>query len=320
MPTLTIFLCTHNRAQYLAKAIDSILTQSFKDFQLIILDNASQDGTQVLVNRYADDRIVYYRNETNIGALANANKALELGKSLDTEFIGLFHDDDIMLPTMLESEIEVFRTHEDVILVATNSEYIDEDDKCIRKKGVQIGHDVTFRRNEYIESFFRYKISLPTPGVMIRRSIILENNYCLRPDIGPAADNYLWFEMNLLDKKLYLINQPLLKYRIHPYQDSKINYFEMEFGLIRGTFEFLGRNNLQYLSPIVRRSATKEIVKSLARRRCLNRLSKEAYLEIYNRFLSNNLIEKKGSILDKIHSFIAFNIPELLRPLYKLKK
>jgi len=320
MPILAIFLCTFNRSHYLAKAIDSILAQSFKDYQLFILDNASTDDTQKVINKYADNRIEYLRNATNIGALANGNKAFELCRFIDTEFISFFHDDDIMMPTMLEAQLEIFRSIKEVILVTINNSHIDSNDSIIRNRALQISRDAMFDRYEYIKCFFKNRMSLPTPGAMIRRSVILENDFQLRPEIGPAADNYLWFEMNLLDKKLYLIHQPLLKYRIHPYQDSKINYYEMEFGFIRGTLEFLRKNDLQCLLPIVKKYATKEIMRSLARNRCLKDLDKEGYLNIYNRFLSNNLIEEKRSMLDKMHSYLAFNSPELLRPIYKVKK
>ena len=160
MPILTIFLGTYNRAHYLAKSIESILAQTFKEYQLIILDNASTDDTQKVIIKYADNRMVCLRNETNIGALANGNRALELCKCINTEFISFFHDDDIMMPTMLESQIRIFRFNKDVILATTNNIHIDENDNFIRKNGIQIRRDIIFNRYKYIECFFKYNISL----------------------------------------------------------------------------------------------------------------------------------------------------------------
>ena len=89
---VTVAIPTYNRAHYLPEAIESVLAQTFQDFELLILDNASTDNTPELVKSFKDERIRYVRNQTNIGMFGNCNKALELARG---EYVIIFHDDDI---------------------------------------------------------------------------------------------------------------------------------------------------------------------------------------------------------------------------------
>ena len=101
-PRVSIGLPVYNAERFLEQALDGILAQTYIDFELVICDNASTDGTQAICQRYAalDPRIKYHRNPQNIGVSRNFNRAFEL--SCGEYFKWCCHD-DIPAPTFLEN-------------------------------------------------------------------------------------------------------------------------------------------------------------------------------------------------------------------------
>jgi glycosyltransferase involved in cell wall biosynthesis len=115
----------YNGARYLALTIDSILAQTFGDFELLISDNASTDGTEEICRRYAarDSRIRYVRNLTNLGAARNYNQAFELAQGRYFKWNG--HDDPLA-PQFLERCVEVLDRDPGVVLCFSRNRAIDE--------------------------------------------------------------------------------------------------------------------------------------------------------------------------------------------------
>jgi len=100
---LTVAIPTWNRAKLLKRAINSILCQTFKDYELIVIDNASNDETKSVVLSLNKD-VHYIRNDSNLGIINNWNKCIEVARG---KYLNIFHDDDIMLPNFLEKSISV---------------------------------------------------------------------------------------------------------------------------------------------------------------------------------------------------------------------
>ena len=132
-PRVSIGLPVYNGEQYLPAALDSILSQDYNDFELIISDNASTDSTQDICRRYAarDSRIRYYGKEANIGASGNFNCLVELARG---EFFKWAAHDDVHLPGFLRRCVEIIeQAPAKVILVAPKAEVIDEHGKTLYK-------------------------------------------------------------------------------------------------------------------------------------------------------------------------------------------
>lgn len=98
-PRFTVLVPTHNRADLLPRALRSVLSQSFSDFELLVVDDASTDATQQTVAAIADPRIVYHRRQVNGGAAAARNTGIDLARG---ELLALLDDDDEYLPGFLE--------------------------------------------------------------------------------------------------------------------------------------------------------------------------------------------------------------------------
>jgi glycosyltransferase involved in cell wall biosynthesis len=128
VPQVSIGLTVYNSERYLADGLESLLSQRFEDFELIISDNASTDGTEDICLQYAsrDDRIRYVRNRVNVGIVGNFNQAFRLSSG---EFFKWAAYDDICGPHLLGRCVEVLERDPGVVLVYPRVATIDDDGK-----------------------------------------------------------------------------------------------------------------------------------------------------------------------------------------------
>src|SRR3990170_1950083 len=89
LPTVSLCVPTFNRAQALGRTLESLLRQTFTDFELVVVDNASSDDTTNVVRNFRDPRIRYYRTPTNLGLYPNWNRCLDLARG---EYVAVYHD------------------------------------------------------------------------------------------------------------------------------------------------------------------------------------------------------------------------------------
>ena len=137
-PRVSVGLPVYNGAGFLAGAIESLLAQTFTDFELILSDNASTDSTQQIGLAYAakDARVRYHRNETNIGASGNHNRTIELCRG---EYFLWFGHDDLCAPTYLARCVEVLDRDPGLVLVSTRITDVDETGSAMVNENVQRG-------------------------------------------------------------------------------------------------------------------------------------------------------------------------------------
>ena len=103
MARITIAIPTHNRPRFLIRAVDSVLRQTYSDFELLILDNASEDRRWRRRQAFRDPRVRYISHRRNIGVVANWNAAVATSSC---DAISIFHDDDVMSPRFIERIVE----------------------------------------------------------------------------------------------------------------------------------------------------------------------------------------------------------------------
>lgn len=219
-PRLSIGLPVYNGENYLAAALDSMLGQGFDDFELIICDNASSDGTAEICRVFgaADPRIHYHRNESNLGAAGNYNRTLELARG---EYFKWASHDDICLQGFLEKCVEVLDSRPDVVLCHSRSEGIGSRGEVKGYYGQELAFDAAKPAQRFWPVISRPHVCIAVFGVM-RRDVLLRT---IRHGDWVGADRNLLAELSL-HGKIKLLPEFLFQRREHP--EASIHKFEDE--------------------------------------------------------------------------------------------
>lgn len=125
MPIVSIGMPVYNGQRFLGQTLDSLLSQTFRDFEIVISDNASTDDTEAICRYYAarEPRVRYFRNSTNLGAVKNYNRTFRLSSGTYFRWHG---DDDLLEPTYLEKCVAVLDRDPSVVLCHSRTRLIDE--------------------------------------------------------------------------------------------------------------------------------------------------------------------------------------------------
>ena len=136
-PRLSIGLPVYNGEKFLKEAIDSLLAQTFEDFELIISDNASTDKTEEICRAYAekDQRIRYYRNDKNIGCARNFDRVFKLSSG---EYFKWAAYDDLHAPDFIEKCVEVLDQDPTIILCHSQTYFIDEEGSFLQNYDIKL--------------------------------------------------------------------------------------------------------------------------------------------------------------------------------------
>lgn len=215
-PRVSVCVPTYNRSSYLRQAMDSVLKQTFGDFELLVVDNASTDDTATVVSGYRNPRVRYHCNESNLGMVGNWNKCLELARG---EFIAILHDDDLWLPRFLEHMVAALDSNPEAGFAYCPCYFVDE-------VGTHIGEaSRTFSTDCYIESRTLFGMlvqrsgGFSNPGVLVRRrcyaAVGLYDDTLIQ-----CADWDMWLRLSFRFDAAY-IAEPLTCYRMHTNSISK---------------------------------------------------------------------------------------------------
>ena len=208
MPRVSVILPAYNAEAYLKEAIDSILNQTFPDFQLIVINDCSADGTEEIIRQYADPRLVPVKNEKNLGIAATLNRGLSLAQG---DYIARMDADDISLPHRLERQVAYLDTHPDIAVLGTNVETFDENGPLCT------GWSSTDPAQMKADLFF--SCGLAHPSVMMRKSVIQAlGGY--DPEFEGLEDYELWFRV-ARSHGVTTLPEVLFRYRVHSGQVTK---------------------------------------------------------------------------------------------------
>lgn len=243
---VTIALITYNRPNYLFKAINGILNQTFTDFEFLILDNGSTSETKEVISQFKDKRIKYIRSEQNQRSFVNIAFREALG-----EYLLITHDDDIMLPDLLIKQVDIMDHYSDSIVVSCNACYIDENDKITNNNILHLKYLKIFKKHQYINHFLQGKNGIICPTALLRKEYFVNQKLYFELSVGPAADNFLWIKSNLSNKSLLILPDVLYKYRVHSNQDSNNHELEINEQLNEAVAILLKEENLAKNFPLL---------------------------------------------------------------------
>lgn len=202
-PEISVIMPVYNASKYLAEAIESILNQTFTNFEFIILNDKSTDESLEIIKKYSliDSRIVIVNQEENIGPALIRNKGFKLAKG---NFIALMDADDISYSNRFEKQLDVFKYKTQIGVCGS----------WFLKFGENITNELIKHYENHIDLKFNFLIEcyIGNPTIMLRKNIIDDNLF--KTEFVPMEDYELW--SRLIDKThFYNIQEPLLKYRWH---------------------------------------------------------------------------------------------------------
>ncbi|MBW4459961.1 MAG: glycosyltransferase family 2 protein [Nodosilinea sp. WJT8-NPBG4] len=212
VPKLSIGLPLYNGDIFLGQALDSILSQTFVDFELIISDNASTDQTEAICRNYLakDSRIHYIRNQENLGASGNFNQVFILSSG---EYFKWIAHDDLHDPNFLEKCFQVLEQDPSIVLAYSKATTIDPNGKTIRKGwgcGAELSSILPHQR--FRESLLPLKQPIPLPIFGVIRASVLRSTHLMAG--YPDCDCALLAELSLYGR-FHEISEPLFSQREH---------------------------------------------------------------------------------------------------------
>ncbi|WGV27383.1 glycosyltransferase family 2 protein [Halotia branconii] len=214
-PRLSIGLPVYNGEKFLKEAIDSLLAQTFEDFELVISDNASTDKTEEICRAYVnqDKRIRYYRNEKNLGCARNFNRVFELSSG---EYFKWAAYDDLHAPEFISKCIEVLDQDPGIILCYSQIYFIDEHGKFLQNYDIQLQVDSP-KPHERFHELLAKNLCYQSYGV-VRASALKKI-----PPMGSyaLADGILLLRLGILGR-FYEIPEYLFFARYHPQQSMSM--------------------------------------------------------------------------------------------------
>lgn len=225
-PALSVIMPAFNAGRFLAPAIESVLNQSWTDFEFIIVDDASTDGTRERIEEFAarDPRIVNRPNVQNMGVTRTLNRAIELARA---DWIARMDADDLSLPQRFERQMAVVRANPDVGLVTCPFEVIDEQDRLIPG-----WRGICFQQ-ELLPFFLLFYNRLNAHGQVLYSTQLVRSLGGYRERYLRSEATELWIRM-VRAAPWAVVREPLYAWRsANPNSVTKLNTFRYaEFSLI----------------------------------------------------------------------------------------
>ena len=214
-PRVSVIMPSYNYEMYVSEQIQSILDQTFSDFEFLIIENGSTDFSLERIKKFDDPRIklsIYWKNSRNV--------VNDLFKKARGEFVALVHADDVCLPDKLEKQVAFLDGHPEAGAVFTYAQIIDGEGRETRDP---FNHNLQPNRTRYewLNYLFNKGCSLFMPSLMIRKDIY-DKVGPLAPWFGRTCDFDYWIRL-CLGHDIHIIQEKLLKYRLHGKNDGAVS-------------------------------------------------------------------------------------------------
>lgn len=204
--SISVILPLYNAQDFVKEAIESVLNQTFRDFELIIINDGSTDNSSAIIDSLTDKRIVYINNQKNSGLIQALNDGLRIAKG---KYIARMDADDVCLSDRFEKQVAVLERNDKIVLVSSD---------FYEMKGTDLKLSTGFTGSDEIKATLLFAPGIAHPTVMMR-NVFKENSIRYNSEFKHAEDYQLWTKLALLGDFVNL-NRPLLKYRSHEAQVS----------------------------------------------------------------------------------------------------
>ncbi len=204
-PLVSIVMPAYNAERYIAQSVNSILSQTYKNFELLIADDCSTDRTKEILSSFIDSRILFYHNDSNQGYLKTCNKLFTLCKG---NLVTFQDADDFSLPNRIEKQVNEFLKNQELGICTSNSVMIDSDGKKIMSRKWAIDYE-KFRTD------VDYEALLCGATIMLKNDLLKEIGLYSEYFNRLGGEDYEWFYRATCKGKGAHLNEELYFYRIH---------------------------------------------------------------------------------------------------------
>ena len=250
-PTVCLCIPAYNASGTIAETLESLLTQTYKNISIYVVDNASTDNTCGIVRSYSNLNpcIKLLSFSENIGGEGNFNRCIQLAEG---DYTGIFHADDVYEPTMVEKQVAFLERHNEVAAVLTRARLIDAEgiDKGLTALPPEIADDDGVGRTYGFEEIFRYVIRnhnfFVCPSALVRTQVYKQHvRVWDGAKFRSSADLGVWFK--ILEKyRIGILPEPLINYRQSPSQGTAVLQY---LDTARADFFLVIDHYLQTLPP-----------------------------------------------------------------------
>ncbi len=218
MPTVSVIMPMYNSAKYVKQAIESLLEQTYKDIEVIAINDGSKDGCADIVRSIHDDRLIFVDRE-NRGFLYTLNECIDMAKG---KYIARLDDDDWSYPTRIEKQVKFLEEHPETVLVGSLCDYQTGDEIKKTDSGFELAQ--TPNQIRYALIFENYSFAHST--FMMRKSVLMENN--IRYEIFKQVPDYHIATQLVKFGELSRIPESLSVYRFHAAQSTQVRSIKMK--------------------------------------------------------------------------------------------
>jgi glycosyltransferase involved in cell wall biosynthesis len=231
-PLISVIMPVYNGGPFLQSAIQSILDQTYQNFELLIIDDCSKDNSPEVVRSFKDPRIHFVQNTKNLGLAGNRNKALGLAKG---EFIAIMDNDDLSHPRRLELQLEAFLQDPTLSLCGSWAEVINDDNEVLAQWKFPTD-SLALKAQFYIQ------FPVVHTSAMMRFAHLKELPYFYDLKLEWAEDYDLLFRMTH-NHNIRMIPENLVQYRVHQHNNSadhKLTYKNQLIEIFKREYELIG--------------------------------------------------------------------------------
>lgn len=287
-PTVSVILPNYNHARYLTQRIDSILNQTYQDFELIILDDCSTDNSREVLLKYKDHPKVSHLifNEQNSGSTFKQwDKGIKLAKG---KYIWIAESDDWAEPDFLQIMIERINNRDNVGLAYCRSNYVDTLGNLLWENQIQLDGSASFNGRAFIKQHLVVDCTIDNVSSVLFRNSLYVSSYIKQVSSLKLCGDWMFYVLICNNSDVIYVQKALNNFRRHKYTTS-LKLEKKGMGLIEGVdvFDFIVKEKLITLRERIRSSF--EIGKKWFRNEKIYFYSRSTNKKIKKRLFKSNL-------------------------------
>ena len=220
-PLVSVVMPSYNGGKFIGEAIESIVRQTYENWELIIIEDCSEDDSRKIIGNYTDERIRLFCNKRNEGIAESTNRGIKESRG---KYIALLDDDDIAEKVRLSLQVDYLESHPEIDILGGRSSFIDEEGKVIDYSGIP-------RNNpRYIKAMLLFQcMDFLNSTAMIRKDFIVRHHLFYQKHCYGMQDFWFYIESSKVGN-ISAVNQFLLRHRLHQGNETERNFrvFELE--------------------------------------------------------------------------------------------